>query len=61
MDRRRDGKFKYELLKSLQLDEYILIHIDIDNKGTPMHMAPFDSFLTLYAGKACSRRLRQTV
>ncbi len=44
-------KFKYELLKSLQLDEYIPIHIDIDNKGTPMHMAPFDSFLTLYAGK----------
>lgn len=44
-------KYKYELLKSLQLDEYIPIHIEIDNKGTPMHLAPFDSFLTLWAGK----------
>jgi len=40
--------YKYELLKTLRLDEYIPIHVDIDNRGPSMHMAPFDRQITLW-------------
>jgi len=40
--------FKYELLKTLRLDEYIPIHVAIDNRGPAMHMAPFDRQIMLW-------------
>jgi len=40
--------YKYELLKTLMLDEYIPIHVEIDNRGPAMHMAPFDRQVTLW-------------
>lgn len=43
--------YKYNMLKALKLDEYIPIHIALNNMGSSMHMAPFDSQLTLWAGK----------
>lgn len=44
-------QYKYELLRSLQLDEYIPVLIRFNNLGPSMHLAPFDSMLTLWAGK----------
>ncbi|NCB75275.1 MAG: hypothetical protein EOM51_11130 [Clostridia bacterium] len=44
-------QYKYQLLSGLSLDEYIPIHIEFDNRGPTMHLAPFDSFLTLWVGK----------
>ena len=42
--------YKYELLKALQLDEYIPIMLEFDNRGPSLHMAPFDSMATLWIG-----------
>ncbi len=42
--------YKYELLKTLQLTEYIPIKLEFDNRGPSMHMAPFDSMATLWIG-----------
>lgn len=42
--------YKYELLKSLQLDEYVPIHIEFNNNGSAMHMAPFDRQITIWLG-----------
>jgi hypothetical protein len=42
--------FKYEILKSLQLDEYIPVMLAFDNRGPSMHMAPFDSMISLWIG-----------
>ncbi|TDY65114.1 hypothetical protein C8D99_101264 [Aminivibrio pyruvatiphilus] len=44
-------QYKYQLLKSLSLDEYIPIHIAFDNRGPAMHMSPFDKLATLWIGK----------
>lgn len=44
-------QYKYQLLSGLSLDEYIPVHIEFDNRGSSMHLAPFDKFLTLWAGK----------
>ena len=44
-------QYKYQLLSGLSLDEYIPIHVEFDNRGPSMHLAPFDSFLTLWVGK----------
>ena len=44
-------QYKYQLLKSLSLDEYIPIHIAFDNRGPAMHMSPFDRLATLWIGK----------
>jgi len=40
--------YKYELLKTLRLDEYIPIHVAIENRGPAMHMAPFDRQISLW-------------
>lgn len=45
-------QYKYQMLKTLTLDEYIPIHIAFDNRGPAMRMAPFDKMLTLWIGKA---------
>ncbi|HOC82418.1 MAG: hypothetical protein KBG03_03805 [Synergistales bacterium] len=42
--------YKYELLKSLQLDDYIPIMLEFDNRGPALHMSPFDSMATLWIG-----------
>ncbi len=42
---------KYQLLKSLNLEENIPIHIEFFNRGPAMHMAPFDQQLVLWMGK----------
>jgi len=44
-------RYKYQLLSGLSLDEYIPVHIEFDNRGPTMHLAPFEKFLTLWAGK----------
>ena len=44
-------RYKYQLLKTLKLNECIVFHFEFDNAGSTMHMAPFDSFLTLWVGK----------
>ncbi|ADE57599.1 MAG: hypothetical protein PHE14_04430 [Aminobacterium colombiense] len=44
-------QYKYELLKTLTLEEYIPIFIEFDNRGPSMHMAPFGDQLTLWVGK----------
>lgn len=44
-------QYKYQLLKTLSLDEYIPIHIEFNNNGPSMHLAPFDKHLILWAGK----------
>ena len=43
--------YKYQLLKSLNLEENIPIHIEFFNRGPAMHMAPFDQQLVLWMGK----------
>lgn len=43
-------QYKYQLLKSLQLEEYIPVFIEFDNNIAPMHLAPFDSKITLWIG-----------
>ncbi|HPJ24905.1 MAG TPA: hypothetical protein PLA80_01975 [Synergistaceae bacterium] len=40
--------YLYNLLKTLQIDEYIPVEIAFDNRGESMHMAPFDNFVTLW-------------
>ncbi|HAG22268.1 MAG TPA: hypothetical protein DCG87_03075 [Synergistaceae bacterium] len=42
--------YKYRLLSSLSLEEYIPFHIEFDNRGPSMHMAPFDEQVTLWVG-----------
>jgi len=44
-------QYKYELLKTLNLSEYIPIFIAFDNRGPSLHMAPFNDQLTLWVGK----------
>lgn len=43
--------YKYDLLKSLQMDEYIPIHVAFDSFGPSLHMAPFDRQVSLWIGK----------
>jgi len=42
--------YKYRLLSSLNLQEYIPFHIEFDNRGPSMHMAPFDEQIELWIG-----------
>lgn len=42
--------YKLELLKALQLDEYIPIMLSFDMRGAPLRMAPFDNKATLWLG-----------
>ncbi|MGI6783866.1 MAG: hypothetical protein ACOX5A_06525 [Aminivibrio sp.] len=44
-------QYKYQLLRTLSLDEYIPIHLEFDNRGSAMHMAPFDKMVNLWIGK----------
>lgn len=44
-------QYKYQLLKTLNLEEYIPFHFSFNNNGPSMHMAPFDKMVTLWMGK----------
>jgi len=43
-------QYKYQMLRALNLDETIPIHIEFDNHTSTMHMSPFDKMLTLWIG-----------
>ena len=38
--------YKYQMLRSLNLDETIPVHIEFENMASSMHMAPFDKMVT---------------
>ncbi len=42
--------YKYQMLRSLNLDETIPVHIEFENMASSMHMAPFDKMVTLWIG-----------
>ena len=50
--RDEEERYRYNLLRALNLDETIAFHIELDVTGTPMHPQPFDRHLTLFAGRA---------
>lgn len=42
--------YKYTLLQTLRLEEFIPVLFEFENYGPSLHMAPFDSFVTLRIG-----------
>lgn len=46
-----EERYKYNLLKTLNLEECIAFHVDFNTSGTPVFLQPFDRHLKLYAGK----------
>jgi hypothetical protein len=49
--RSEEENYRYNLLRTLNLDENIAFHVDFDTTGTPVFLQPFDRHLKLYAGK----------
>ena len=45
-----EENYKYQLLKTLQLEQYIPIFVDINNYGSALRMAPFGDQVTLWIG-----------
>jgi len=50
--RDEEERYRYNLLRALNLDETIAFHIEFNVTGTPVHPQPFDRHLTLFAGRA---------
>ncbi|MDR1978012.1 MAG: hypothetical protein LBQ42_04690 [Synergistaceae bacterium] len=46
-----EERYKYNLLKTLNLEECIAFHVNFNTTGTPVFLQPFDRHLKLYAGK----------
>jgi hypothetical protein len=46
-----EERYKYNLLKTLNLEECIAFHVDFNTSGMPVFLQPFDRHLKLYAGK----------
>ena len=46
-----EDSYKYNLLRTLNLDETIAFHIEFDVTGMPMYLQPFERHLRLYAGR----------
>ena len=46
-----EERYKYNLLKTLNLEERIAFHVEFNTTGTPVFLQPFDRHLKLYAGK----------
>jgi hypothetical protein len=46
-----EERYKYNLMTTLNLDECVAFHIDINITGVPAYLQPFDRHLKLYAGK----------
>ncbi len=42
--------YKYNFLRSIQMDDYIAIHLDMENLGATAHMAPFNEMVYLWIG-----------
>lgn len=42
--------YKYNFLRSIQMDDYIAIHLEIENFGASAHMAPFNEMINLWIG-----------
>lgn len=49
--RDEEENYKYELLKTLQLEQYIPVLIEFDNQGPSLRMAPFGDQVSLWIGK----------
>ena len=43
--------YTYQLLKTLNMDEMIPIHVEFRNYGPSMHMAPFDEQVEIWIGR----------
>lgn len=43
--------YAYQLLKTLNMEETIPIHVEFKNYGPSMHLAPFDEQVNLWVGK----------
>ncbi len=44
-------QYRYQLLKTLNLQEQVAIHLAFDNRGSALRMAPFDKQVKLWIGK----------
>jgi hypothetical protein len=44
-------RYKYNLLRTLKLDENIAFHVDINVIGSPIYLAPMDKFFRMRIGK----------
>ena len=49
--RDEEERYKYTLLKTLNLEECIAFHFDFNTTGAAVYLQPFDRQLKLYAGK----------
>ena len=49
--RDEEESYKYNLLKTLNLDESIAFHLDFTVTGIPAYLQPFDRHLKLYVGR----------
>lgn len=43
--------YKYNFLKNLRLEEFIPVHLEIENNGPMAHMSPFNEMILLWIGK----------
>lgn len=43
--------YKYNFLKSLNLEERIAVHLEMENLGASAHMAPFNEMVYMWIGK----------
>lgn len=42
--------YKYNFLKGLQLDQYIAVHLELEELGPTAHMSPFDEMISMWIG-----------
>lgn len=42
--------YKYNFLKSIQLDDYFAFHVEVENLGATAHMAPFNEMVYIWIG-----------
>ncbi|GHV33119.1 hypothetical protein FACS1894187_00580 [Synergistales bacterium] len=49
--RDEEERYRYNLLRTLNLEENIAFHVEFDTTGTPVYLQPFDRHLKLYVGK----------
>ncbi|MDR3231589.1 MAG: hypothetical protein LBT65_09110 [Synergistaceae bacterium] len=46
-----EERYRYNLLRTLDLEDRVAFHFDFNVMGTPVYLQPFDRHLKLYAGK----------
>jgi len=49
--RDEEERYKFNLLRTLNLDENIAFHVEFDITGMPAYLQPFDRHLKLYVGR----------